>query len=418
MTGVGRKISLRAALIAAAVSSVTLSACVEDPLSLDAGSAPGASSPTLDFTIVSSDLPSWRDTAYSGFALPSEAAFNLVSNTPDMASRLLALLNVPDTIRTFADTLPVDRFDSVSVRVVIDTVGSRFTTLPVTVRMVALTRGFSEDSATWSQAASGVPWTTPGGDLGIELGSAILSEVSDSVRIEIAVDQDSLMKSWQDSDGEPGFAFLVDGGEALLEVRNVVVRYDALLEGREVPVSRTQSLTENTFIVSPEMPPIGLGIRLGDTPASRFYLELRVPASVDGVPLEGSTINHAEIAFTPLGPPSAPYELERDLQIRTIRLLADPFVYGPKTPIGAGTLTLQTLDPDSLAAGRPLRVDMTRRVREAIASGQGLIRMGLRADPDGQTLGFWEFASVDAALGLRPRLRIVLTPPPDFQVPN
>ena len=409
---------IHVALVAASASVVTLSACIEDPLALDADVAPGASAPTLDFTILASDLPSWRDTTYSGFSLASEAAFNIVANTPDVASRLLGLLNVPDTIRTFADTLPVDRFDSVTVRVVVDTINSRFTTLPVTFRMMSLTRGFSLDSVSWSQAGPGIPWTTPGGDLGVQLGSAVLAEVSDSILFDIEVDQDSLMKAWQDSDGEPGFVFLTDGGESYLEIRNVVFHYDALLEGREVPVSQNQPITANTFITSPEMPPTGIDLRVGGTPASRFYLDFRLPATIEGVPLEGSIINHAELVFSPREAPVPPYALERAIQTRDVRLLADPFVYGPKTPVGTASLQATTIGPDSLAAGRPLRVDLTNRVREAVGDDLSLIRIGVRGDPDGQALGFWEFASVEAVAALRPRLRIILTPPPDFQVPN
>lgn len=409
---------IQVALVAGALSAVILSACVEDPLALDADTAPGASSPTLDFSVLSSDLPSWRDTTYSGFSLASDASFNIVANTPDIASRLLGLLNVPDTIRTFGDTLPVARFDSVSVRVVVDTINSRFTTLPVTFRMIALTKGFEVDSVTWSLAGPGRPWMTPGGDLGVQLGSSVLTEVADSIVFDIEVDQDSLMKAWQDSDGEPGFAFLTEGGEAYLEVRNVVFHYDALLQGREVPVPRTQPITRNTFITSPEMPPTGLSLRVGGTPSSRFYLDFRLPASVGGVPLEGSVINHAELVFTPLAPPMAPYALERDLQTRAVRLLADPFLFGPKTPVGTAALQPTTIGPDSLSLGRPLRIDMTTRIREAIRGGVSLIRMAVRADPDGQALGYWEFASIEALVDQRPRLRIILTPPPDFQVPN
>ena len=412
------RVTWRVALCAAGLSTLTLGACVEDPLLLDADAAPGASSPTLDFSLLSSDLPGWRDTTYTGFTLRSDAGFALLSNEATARARFLGVLNVPDTITTFADTLPVDRFDSLDVRVLVDTIQSRFGGFPLTVRLMEVTRPFDPESATWSEAEPGMPWTTPGGDLGVQLGVAQMTEVADSIVIPIDVDADSLLKAWQDSDGEPGMAFVIEGPESALNVRNVVFRYDALLEGREVPVNQTQSLTRRTFIVDPPMPATGSRLRVGGLPASRLYLSVEIPPSIGGVSLEGAVINHANFTFTPLPAPAAPYALERALQSRQVKLLADPFRFFEKTPIGTAPLNFQSLDPDSLALGLPLEIDVTRRVIDAIEDGTFLIRLAFRGDPDGQTLGFWEFGSVEDMEALRPRLRIILTPPPDFQVPN
>ncbi|MDH3734280.1 MAG: hypothetical protein OEU54_12140 [Gemmatimonadota bacterium] len=418
MSPAGKALSPRAILASALFSVVTLGACVEDPLLLDADATPGASSPTLDFTLMAGELPRWRDTTYTGFALRSEAEFKLVANEVDIAARFLGLLNVPDTIRTFADTLPVDLFDSVNVRMVIDTIDSSFGGFPFTVRMLELAQGFSTDSASWLTAGPGRPWMTPGGDFGVQLAEAVVTEVADSIVFQIEVDQDSLMKAWQDSDGETGFAFLVEGPATTLNVRNMVFRYDALLEGREQPVNQSQSLTTNTFIVDPPTPAVGEALRVGGLPASRIYLDVEIPQFIEGIPLDGSVINHADFSFVPLPAPGAPYGLEKALRGRQVKLLGDPFQFFEKTPIGTAPLNFQSLEPDSLVQGLPLQIDITRRIVDAIVDGTYTIRLTFRGEPDGQTLGFWEFGSVSSSAALQPRFRIILTPPPQFQVPN
>ena len=406
-------------LVVAALTSVAvLSACIEDPLALDADQAPGASSETRDVTLLASELPGWRDTTYSGFVLASQSPFRLVANTADLSARILAALDVPDTVRTFADTLPAQSYDSVRVRIAIDTVDSRFTTFPVTVRMVSLTRGFEQDSANWSQARPGEPWTTPGGDLGVQLASSEMAAVADSIVFTLDVDEDSLFKAWRADDGEPGFAIVVEGPETHLNVRSITFRYEALLEGREVPVNLTNAPTSGTFIHDPPQPPTGLALRIGGLPANRFYLELDIPDELQGIPLLNAVINHAELLFEPLEPPDAPFPLEDVLASRQVKLLADPFVFYEKTPIGTAPLSTVPLAADTLAAGRPARYDVTLLVLNAVRTGESKLRIGIRGDPDGQTFGFWEFGSVESPVDVQPKLRIVFTPPPEFEVPG
>jgi hypothetical protein len=416
--GAPNRVRFRLLLSAAAVSALTLSACVEDPLALDAEHAPGASSPTLDFTLLASELPAWRDTSYGGYVLPSQSGFRLVANAASITARVIGTLNVPDTVRTFSDTLPAQRYDSLNVRLTVDTIASVFTSFPVTVRMVALTRSFEQDSATWAQAGAGVPWTTPGGDLGAVLASSEMTEVSDSIPLAFEVNQDSLMKAWRASDGEPGFALVVEGPETLISVRSITFRYEALLEGREVPINQVGQPTTGTFITDPTQPAIGLPLRVGGLPATRFYIDFRIPESIDGIALKGAVINHAELLFQPLPPPAVPFPLEDVLQTRQVKLLADPFVFGEKTPIGTSPLSFVSLSSDSLTAGRPARYDITLLVLQAIQQNKPTIRLGFRGDPDGQTFGFWEFGSIESASDLQPKFRVILTPAPKFEVPG
>jgi len=418
MTGAPvRVLSIRVVTAAALIAGATLAACVEDPLALDSANAPGETAQTRDFTLKVSDVPTWRDTTYTGFALPNEARFDIVSNGSKLGARVLGRLNVPDTINTFADTLPVDVFDSLDVRFQIDTVRSEFSAFPVTLKMIELTSPFDADSVTWLETGLGPAWMTPGGDLGVVIGSVEITGMSDSLIMTPDLPADSLLKAWQDTDGENGYALVLEGPEARINVQQVQFRYDALLQGRTRPVSREQVSIPRTFITDPVQPPSGMALRIGGLPASRFYVDFDLPAQIGGIPLVGSTINHAELDFEPLPPPAEPFALERPLASRIMTLLADPFVFGAKTPIGSSPLRFTPLDPDSLSGGRMIRLDITLLVVSAVRNGDLNIRIGLRGVPDAQALGFWEFGSEESPPELRPRLRIVLTPPPVFPVP-
>lgn len=395
-------------------------ACTEHPLTnVDPGTAPGSGTETFELLIPVTDLPFWRDTTYSGFALPSTSPFLVVSNDPALQARSLVRFNVPDTIRTFADTLPADRFESADFRVQLDTLRSEFGGFPVTLRLAQLGRGFDVDSASWDHAAPGVPWSVPGGDLGVTVASTEIAAAGDSVILEPALPVDSLLKAWQDSDGEPGLALVVEGPGARLRVQQVVLRFEVVLEGREVPISQSLAPNPSTFITDPALPPTGTALRLGGLPAARMYVAFRLPSNVAGISLENATVNYAELIFHPLAAPPAPFSLERPIAARPVPLLADPFDLGPKTPIGASPSGSRALAPDSLATGRPVPIDVTTLVATAVRSGDaGLeIRLGLRADPDAQTLGFWEFGSIESAAAVRPQLLLIVSPSPEFDVP-
>lgn len=408
----------RAGLVAAGIAlAMAPLACTEDPLALGPGSAPGASTETRDVTLLVSDLATWRDTSLTGFALPNNANFSIVANRPDLSARTLGRFNVPDTIRTFADTLPVERFDSVTFRVQIDTIRSAIGGFPLSLRLFALNVPFEPDSVNWQQAGPGRPWAMPGGDLGVEVAAARMTGPADTVRLDLLVSGDSLLKAWQATDGENGLALVVEGPASRLRLQQLLLRYEALLVGRTVPVSQSQTAAPRTFISDPGGPPAGLPLRVGGLPASRFYVDFLVPSSVGGISVEGATINHAELIFRPLAAPAAPFALGEVLTGRQITLLGDPFTLGVKTPIGTSPLAPTALVPDSLAAGVPLRIDITLLVARAAADPARRIRIGLRGDPDAQSLGFWEFGSAEGPAATRPQLRIIFSPPPEFRVP-
>ena len=330
------------------VLAVLLGACAEDPLSLDSEKVPGAGVETRDVTISASELSTWRDTTLTGFARPSTAPFVYVSTGTDVSSRGLARFNVPDTVRTFVDTLPVATFEEVAFELRLDTIRSEFTEFPITVKLVELGERFEPHRATWQEAAAGVPWTEPGGSLGVEIASAVLEAASDTLTMTPAVAEDSLMKAWQREDGGNGFAIVVDGPETKLRVMQMVLRYDPTLVGRSIPVPQSQFWEDHAFILDPPLPPTGTELRVGGLPASRIYFEFVPPALLGEAGLEGATVSQAEVILYPLAAPEL-YAAERTIAARKVSLLGDPFEVGEKTPVGSGDLATTTLDPASSA---------------------------------------------------------------------
>ncbi|MXW66771.1 MAG: hypothetical protein F4Z72_07220 [Gemmatimonadales bacterium] len=406
----------RLAVLVVTVFPLLLGACAEDPLSLGSENVPGAGVVTRDVTISVSELSTWRDTTLTGFARPSTAPFVYVSAGTDLSSRGLARFNVPDTVRTFVDTLPVAMFEEVEFELRLDTIRSEFTEFPITVKLVELGERFEPHRATWQEAAPGIPWTEPGGSLGVEIASAVLEAASDTVLMRPAVAEDSLMKAWQREDGGNGFAIVVDGPETKLRVTQIVLRYDPTLVGRSIPVPQSQFWEDRAFILDPPPPPTGTALRVGGLPASRIYFEFVPPGLLGEAGLEGATVSQAEVILYPLAAPDL-YAAERTIQARKVSLLGDPFEVGEKTPIGSGDLATTTLDPARLREGEPVRLDITRLMAQAVQDSLRRIRIGFRADPDAQALGYWEFGSAESPPELRPRIRVVFSSAPDFTVP-
>lgn len=405
----------RAALVTP-ILLLMLGACAEDPLSLDSGKVPGAGTETRDVTMSVSELPSWRDTTLTGFARPSTAPFVYLSAGTDVSSRGLARFNVPDTIRTFVDTLPVATFEEVEFLLRFDTIRSEFTTFPITVKLVELGERFEPHGATWLEAAAGVPWGVPGGDLGVEIAAAVLEAASDTLLMTPAVAEDSLMKAWQRTDGGNGFAIVLEGPETKLRVAQMVLRYDPTLVGRSLPVPQSQFWEERAFILDPPPPPTGTELRIGGLPASRIYFEFVPPGLLGETGLQGATVSQAEVILHPLAEPD-PYAAERTIEARKMSLLGDPFEVGEKTPIGTGDLVTTTLDPAKLREGEPVRLDITLLMARAVQDSLRRIRIGFRADPDAQALGYWEFGSAESPPEFQPKIRIVFSSAPRFTVP-
>lgn len=406
--------------LTALASLVILQGCTEDPLTgLDPDEAPGASPSTVEERLDVADLPLWRDTTLVGFAVALEVPFGLLTEGAELQSRIIGLAEPADFAIAGPDTLEIQAFVSGALSVRLDTVRSEMpSAFPATVRLHALERGFDLRDASWVEAAPGEPWTTPGGDLGELLTTGELEAESDSIRFDLP-GADTLLEMWKETEGEPGFAMVVDDPDVLLRVTGVRLTYEVEVEEREDPL-RQFTTTTWIFIYQPPQPEPGTALRVGGVPAARSYIAFRPPAVIGGASLFGSTVNKAEIELFPLDAPAPPFALEREVAGRPVRLAADPFEFGIKTPIAEPAPRPVAFLPDSLAAGQPIRIDVTDLVQGYANLDDDVgeeVRIGVRSEPDGLSFGFWEFGSVEAPEGLRPELRIIVTPPPEFGNP-
>lgn len=408
--------AVRPWLLASGSMAALAVACTEDPITGPDG--PGTSAPTVEAVLDVAQLPFWRDTSLVGFALPVDAPFKVLSNRPELRSRLLGRFDVPDSLEVGEDTVEIEGFTSGSVAVRFDTARSEIPGHPLRLQLYALARDFVGAEATWEEAAAGQPWESPGGALDVLIAEGVLEEPGDSVSIEIPR-ADTLLELWRQTDGRPGFAILVAEPETRLRVTVVRLRLEAEIEPAENPVVQRGFALPLTFVFDPPQPEPGAVLRVGGVPAARAYLAFRPPESVEGISLRDATVNRAELRFHPLAMPSEPFRMDQQTSGRPVQLRGDPFEFGLKTPIGLPAPGALVFAPDSLAAGFPISVDVTGLIQEWAdeASPEDPIRIGLRLEPDGQTFGYWELGSDDAPAGLRPELRIVFTPPAAFGTP-
>lgn len=405
-------------------------ACTEDPLTgpgPDEGDRGAAQ--TVELSLAPAEMESWRDTTLTGFALPSDADFLVLADREDFRSRgLVRYPEFPDSVEIDEETLEVEAFEDGRVRFVPDTALSAVPS-GLTLRLLTLARGFDPAEADWEQAAEGEPWESPGGDFDREVGRLELEgigdgELPDTIDVPLGAATDSLLTAWRASNGAPGMAALVEADGGQLHMSSAVLQFDVRPADRDTTVTfqagASLAAVPSTIVFDPATPPTGTGLRVGGLPAARFYVAFSPPVEVDGTRLTGGTINRAEIVFPPVADPPAPFALPGPAAGSGVRLAADPFELGPRTPVG-DTLTPGTvlLEPDSLEAGRPLRFEFTDVLRRWASDpdSAGDLRVGVRLRPDAQTVGFWEFGSEASPAAIRPSLRVVVTPPSDFDVP-
>jgi len=399
------------------------SACTENPLQeVDPDSAPGQSTPTVEIEIPVESLPAWRDTSYAGYSIPATSSLRLLADSSDLQARILGrVVNLPDSILVTDTTRAVERFESAFFRLLLRTEDTVLAEAGAEVEVLALERSYVQREATWELAADGDPWTTPGGDLGALLATVALDSLRDTLVVPVVVDADSLLRSWRDTDGEPGFAVRVRGAGTVLDVRAVAIGFEATVTGIDSLISGFRTPIGGTMLFDPATPDQGATLRLGALPAARIYTSFDLPDPWDDVPIRGSTVNRATLVFRAASAEPAPFTLESTLAVTAVQLLADPFVVGPKTPVG---LTLSSgavpLDSASLAeADGELVVPITSLVALwAVADPDSApaLRVGLIADPEGGSLGYQRFGSESDA-GLRPSIRMLVTPRVPFRLP-
>jgi hypothetical protein len=195
---------------------------------------------------------------------------------------------------------------------------------------------------------------------------------------------------------------------------------EAVTEGAGTVVSVVRGAAPGTFIFDPPTPAPTTRLRLAGLPSARYYVDFQLPDSLGFIQLRGATINRATLEFRPTAAPPEPFPLGADVAAQAVRLLADPFVYAEKTPIGTTLGALQFLRPDSLASGKTMQYDITSLVRLwslAPVDSVPPFRVGIVPVPEGRQFGFWEFYSREDGPGLRPIVRLLFTPNPSFLLP-
>jgi len=409
--------------------AVLAAGCTEDPITgVDAEGAPGYSTPTLEVFLDATELPAWRDTTYWGFATPSSAAFALLANQQVLRARPLGRFStIPDSL--FVDTarVAIDSFTTAAVRITVDTLASEFPPGTMEIAVWSLSRSFDARKATWELAGEGDPWTMPGGDLGTLLGVDSVSFAIDSlsgrpdtVLVELVGSADSLLTAWRDGAGESGIAIVASGSPGRIRTRNIALVASAVPEGADTVLTVVRGVAPGTFIFDPPTPPPTTRLRLSGMPSARYYMDFRLPDSLGVIPLRGATINRATLEFRPTAGPPPPFRLETDMFAQAVRLLADPFEFGEKTPIGSALGAQELLRPDSLAAGNTMQYDITALIRlwsEAPVDSVPDLYVGIIPVPENQQFGYWEFFSEEDAAGLRPVVHLLFTPNPSFLFP-
>lgn len=420
---------LSARLLLSFVSAAVAYGCTEDTLAgIDPDGAPGSAAETIEVDLSSTELPLWLDTTFTGYAVPSAAGILLVAEDSLIRSRVLARFpTIPDSLSIEEDRFAAETFSSAALRIVVD---SSATVIPpggLDVNVFALARGFDDREASWTEAAAGEPWATPGGDFAQLLGTLHIDSVRgdtlgmgiDTLFVPFGAPTDSVLKSWRASDGEPGLAVVTQTAGATLTLNQIALRFDVKPEGRDTLVQTLRSPTPTTFIFDPETPPPGGVLRLGGLPAARAYLRFVLPDSVQGVPLRGARINRATLILTSLGAPGAPFATTDTLLASVFSLLADPFSFGPKTPVGSNFGQPIAIVPENQVAGAEQLVNLTSFIQAWSTADPDSVpdlRVGIRVLPEGGGLGFWEFGeSEDPARA--PRIRIILTPETQFELP-
>lgn len=405
----------------AAAVLISLS-CTEDSLiGVDPDTPPGPSSETVELSVDVGNLPLWMDTTYLGYAVPSSSGIQLLATEPTLTSRILGRFStLPDSI--FVDTvrIAIERFESARLRLMVDSLAAPV--LPdsgTELRLHALTRGFEEREASWSEAKAGEPWTVPGGDLGDLLGSVRVDSLQDTLFVPISADTDSLLAAWRASDGELGYAVSSSADGSNVTLTSLALVFDVKPAGLDTLIEVVRGPQPSTFIFTPETPVPDQALRLGGLPAARVYVRFQLPDTLAGVPLRSSRINRASLILRSLGAPPAPFTTTDTLFASVFDLLADPFQFGPKTPVGINFGSFIELDPDSLAAGGAQDLNITQLIQtwaNAPVDSLPELRIGIRTLPEGGGVGYWEFGEV-GDLVAAPRLELLVTPPADFDVP-
>lgn len=293
-----------------------------------------------------------------------------------------------------------------------------------------VTAAWSEDAATWERRTLGASWGTPGGDFdpdpvatftiepaAAEPDSAIQA---DSLTVEIPAD---LVRGWRDGTIEnhgliliqetPGEAieFASRGGGGGFNSNGPSLLVNERLPGEAGAIQlRTILAVEDTFLPHDDAPLAsdpGLLLAAGD-PSRRIFLE---PTLAD-VP-EGATVARARLVMT-IAAARVPIDTFRITALEAeSEFLGEKTVYDPIA--GSTVLSIAVLTPDA-APGDSVVFEgsrLTRLIRLWLRSPESNQGFGLVPLEEGTDVGAVRFHGPEAAAELRPRLELLVLPPPE-----
>ena len=418
----------RAALLAVALIAATTVACTEDarsPVGIDIlpggileGGLESVASTTFGQATDYAIFPARRA---DGDRLPAALAW---PEAPGIESRPIFRFVVAQPADSLADAELLDA----RVRLVYSLASAP--SVPVTYTVHRVTAEWSEDAATWERRLLGADWATPGGDFEpdpvgtftVEPSTVEIDSVTqaDTLRFEIPVE---LVESWREGAVENHGLILVQrtpgeeidfasrrGGEMALNNNGPTLEINQRLATDENPIVLTSILArEDTFLPDDDSPlpgDPGLTVSAGD-PTRRIYLR----PTLEDVPV-GATIAGARLVMT-----VDAAEVPTDT-FRLVALEAESDFVGEKTlysPITSGSLLGVENVPDGVQPGDTIVFEgsrLTRIVRAWLAAPDRNRGLGILAFEEGSGFGAVRFHGPDAAVAVRPRLQLLILPPP------
>lgn len=447
--------------LALAAVPLVVSACREQlPTATEEGLVPVGT--TVEATL-SFDEFATAVRIYGGYGRPSDLGGGFVardfagadanlSDAPADGLNAATLVNFGDLpqVASVRDTTGTTRPDSsltfLSGRIVanFDADGS-VAQGPVPVLAHEVTEPWDRITATWSFAVDSlerqVPWSTPGGAAGPELGSAVWDMASDD-SLEIMVDS-AVVAAWgerRDSAGDLRSVRLTSGADgSRLKLRSV--RLWLAAQPSLAPDTIVQVLAPSrgtTFLYDPAPPPAtGATLRVGGAPAWRSVLDLNVPRRLTGPPelcdavgcpveIDEDHVSYAGLVLSPRRPDPA-FAPSDTLAMDVRMVLAPSFL--PKSPLGpsnggvggttgfAGTLLAPDLFDDP-GTGETVEIPVTRLIRDLLrgetASGDPVPSSTVALLSTFEPVSI-EYASFEGpGSPAAPRLRLILSfSPPD-----
>jgi len=289
---------------------------------------------------------------------------------------------------------------------------------PVTFTLHRVTSAWSEEAATWERRLLGSSWSEPGGDFDPEpVGEFTIGpEESDSVRVDFPLE---LIAAWRSGEVENHGLILIQqtpGAAIEFASRGLVGtnRNGPLLDVEiEVPgpVGAASILAaEDVFIVEDDAAITTDGglVVSGAEPVRRVFLD----PSIEAIP-GGVTIAAARLVLT-----IDEVRVPGDTLTVVARPVLSEFV-GEKTVLGAVTsaavLGAAVLPPDAIP-GDTLSFEspnLTMLVREWVQNPESRLGFALTVVDERSAFGGVRFFGPEAAVDLRPRIRLLYIPPSD-----